>query len=84
MKRGNIFIIFILIAIAFVVMELDFDNLSYEENSTEYLLMLAIALIGGVYLLRRNQLFRVSKLFKSNDFRLPNRGKPYSLTRFWN
>ncbi len=55
MKRGNIFIIFILIAIAFVVMELDFDNLSFEENSTEYLLMLAVALIGGVYLLRRNQ-----------------------------
>jgi|GEM_PF-3166361 len=55
MKRGRIFIVFILVAIAFVVMELDFDNLSYGENSTEYLLILAVAFIGGVYLLRRNR-----------------------------
>lgn len=55
MRRGNIFIVFILLAIVFVVMELDFDNLSYQENSTEYLLILAVVLIGGVYLLRRNR-----------------------------
>lgn len=55
MKRGSIFIVFILVAIAFVVMELDLDNLSYSENSMEYLLIIAVAFIGGIYLLRRNR-----------------------------
>lgn len=55
MRSGNIFIIFILVAVVLVVTGLDFDNLSYEENSTEYLLIIAVLLIGGVYLLRRNR-----------------------------
>lgn len=55
MRGGRIFIIFILVAVAFVVYGLDFDNFSFEENRNELLLILAVIFVGGVYFLRRNR-----------------------------
>lgn len=55
MGRGKFFIIFVAIAVILLFTEVDFDNLSYEENQTEYLLVLAVLLIGSVYLFRRNR-----------------------------
>lgn len=55
MRGGRILIPFILIAVAFVVFGLDFENFSFEENRNELLLVLAVIFIGGVYFLRRNR-----------------------------
>lgn len=55
MKRGGIFLVFILVAVGFLIFGLDSNNLSFGENRNEYLLILAVILIGGVYFFRRNK-----------------------------
>lgn len=55
MRGGRIFILFIVVAVVFIVFSLDFDNFSFEENRNNFLLILAVIFVGGVYFLRRNR-----------------------------
>lgn len=53
--KGNYFIFFVIVAAAFVITGLDFENLSYSENRNEYLLLLMVLLVGLIYIFRRNK-----------------------------
>lgn len=55
MRQGSFFILFIILAVALMVMGVDFENFSYEENRTEILLLFIVLVIGLIYLIRRNK-----------------------------
>ncbi|HZW76948.1 MAG TPA: hypothetical protein VFF21_01435 [Flavobacteriaceae bacterium] len=53
--KGNYFIFFVVVAVAFVITGLNFENLGYDENKNEYLLLLMVLMVGLIYIFRRNK-----------------------------
>lgn len=56
MKKTRYLNLVIMFAAAFAITGLNFDDLSFQENSREYVLLIIAILLGIVYVINRSRL----------------------------